>query len=54
MPFGGLALRWHATDRFALSTQWYFAGGYDIGIDEIGGTTVQLGVGADYHSNARP
>ncbi|MDJ0711449.1 MAG: DUF3187 family protein [Woeseiaceae bacterium] len=49
VPFGGLAFRWHATDRFALSTQWYVQGAYfDIGIDEIGGTTLQLGVGADY------
>jgi len=49
VPFGGLALRWHATERLALTTQWYVQGSYfDIDIDEIGGTTLQLGVGADY------
>ncbi len=49
VPFGGFALRWHATDRFAITTQWYLQGSYfDIDIEEIGGTTLQLGVGADY------
>ena len=49
VPYGGLALRWHATERLALTTQWYLQGSYfDIDIDEIGGTTLQLGVGADY------
>ena len=49
VPFGGLALRWQATERMALTTQWYVQGSYfDIDIDEIGGTTMQLGVGADY------
>ncbi len=49
VPFGGFALRWHATERFAVTTQWYVQGSYfDIDIDEIGGTTLQLGVGADY------
>ncbi len=49
VAFAGLALRWHATDRIALTTQWYLQNSYfDIDIDEIGGTTLQLGVGADY------
>ena len=49
VPYGGLALRWHATEKFALSTQWYVQGSYfDIDIDEIGGSTIQLGVGVDY------
>lgn len=49
VPFGGLALRWHTTEKLALTTQWYVQGSYfDIDIDEIGGTTLQLGVGADY------
>ena len=49
VPYGGLALRWQATERLALTTQWYLQGPYfDIDIDEIGGTTLQLGVGADY------
>ena len=49
VAFGGLALRWHASERIALTTQWYMQGSYfDIDIDEIGGTTLQLGVGADY------
>ncbi len=49
VAFGGLALRWHATEKIALTTQWYVQGSYfDIDIDEVGGTTLQLGVGADY------
>ncbi len=49
VPFGGLALRWRATERLAMTTQWYVQGSYfDIDVDEIGGTTVQLGVGVDY------
>ncbi len=49
VPYGGFALRWHATDRLTVTTQWYLQGSYlDIDIDEIGGTTLQLGVGADY------
>jgi hypothetical protein len=49
VPYGGLALRWHATERLALSTQLSVQGSYyDIDIDDLGGTTVQLGIGGDY------
>lgn len=47
--YGGLALRWHATDRLALSTQWSVQSSYyDVNIDEIGGTTLQFSFGGDY------
>jgi hypothetical protein len=49
VPYGGLALRWRTTDRFAIAAQWYGQGSYfDSDIDEIGGSTMQLAVGADY------
>jgi hypothetical protein len=49
VPYGGLALRWHATERLALSTQLSLQGSYyDIDIDDLGGTTVQLSIGGDY------
>lgn len=49
VPYGGLALRWHATERLALSTQLSLQGSYfDIDIDDIGGSTIQLGFGGDY------
>jgi hypothetical protein len=49
VPYGGFALRWHMTDRFAIAAQWYGQGSYfDSDIDEIGGSTMQLAVGADY------
>jgi len=49
LAYGGLALRWHATDRFALSAQWSGQGSYfDIDIDEIGGNTIQFAIGGDY------
>ena len=50
VPYGGAALRWHATERFSLATQWYVQGSYyDVHLDELGGTTVQLAFGGDYH-----
>jgi len=49
VPYGGLALRWHATERLSLSTQLSVQGPYfDIDIDEVGGSTIQLGIGGDY------
>jgi len=48
VPFGGAALRWQATPRFALATQLYVQGPYfDIDLDELGGSTLQLAFGAD-------
>lgn len=49
VPYGGLALRWHATERFALATQLYAQGPYlDAALDELGGNTFQLAFGCDY------
>ena len=49
VPYGGVALRWHTTERFALSAQWSLQGSYfDIDIDEVGGNTIQLAIGGDY------
>ena len=49
VPYGGLALRWHATERLAISTQLSLQGSYyDIDIDDIGGSTIQLAIGGDY------
>ncbi len=48
VPFGGAALRWHATPRIALATQVSVQAPYfDARLDELGGTTVQLLIGAD-------
>lgn len=49
VPYGGLALRWHTTERLSLATQWYVQGSYlDVALDELGGETFQLAFGADY------
>lgn len=48
VAYGGAALRWHATPRFALATQLYMQGPYfDANLDELGGSTFQLAFGAD-------
>lgn len=49
VPYGGLALRWHATPRFALAAQLYAQGPYlDAALDELGGNTFQLAFGCDF------
>jgi len=49
VPYGGLALRWHVTERLSLATQWSLQGPYfGIDIDEIGGNTIQFAIGGDY------
>ena len=49
VPYGGAALRWQATSRFALATQLSVQGSYfDASLDELGGNTFQLAFGADY------
>lgn len=51
VPYGGLAVRWQATDRFGLATQLSVQGSYfDTDFDDIGGNTLQLGFGADYRT----
>lgn len=48
VPYGGAALRWQATPRFALATQLSVQGTYfDVDLDELGGSTFQLAFGAD-------
>ena len=50
VPYGGIALRWRATSRLSLSTQLYAQGPYfDVNLDEVGGTPIQLAFGGDYH-----
>ncbi len=49
VPYGGAAVRWHATPRFALAAQLNIQGPYfDASLDELGGTTFQLAFGADF------
>ena len=49
VPYGGVAFRWRATERFSLATQFYAQGPYfDTVLDEIGSSTLQLSFGADY------
>ena len=51
VPFGGAALRWQATGKFGLAAQLSMQGSYfDTHFDDIGGNTIQLGVGADYRA----
>jgi hypothetical protein len=50
VPYAGLGFRWNATERFSLATQWYVQGSYyDADLDELGGTTVQMAFGGDFH-----
>jgi len=49
VPFGGIAGSWQVAERFSITTQLQAQGAYfDSDIDEIGGGTVQLGVGFGY------
>jgi hypothetical protein len=51
VPYGGVAVRWQATEKFGLATQLSLQGSYfDTHFDDIGGNTIQLGVGADYQA----
>jgi hypothetical protein len=48
VAFGGAAATWHWTERFALVTQLYVQTPYfDSDVEELGGNSVQLAVGAD-------
>jgi len=50
VPFGGVAAKWHATERLGILTQVYVQGKYfDSDLEEIGDGTFQLGIGLDYH-----
>lgn len=49
--FGGLSVTWQFTDRTALVSQLYGQGSYyDSDIDELGGKSLQLAVGADHRT----
>ena len=48
VAFGGAAASWHWTERFALTTQLYGQSAYyDSDVEELGGSSMQLAVGAD-------
>ena len=54
VPYIGVALRWHATERFSLATQVYGQGAYfDAELKELGGDTLQLAFGGDYRFPAQ-
>ena len=54
VPYGGVALRWQATERFSLATQVYGQGPYlDAELKELGGDTLQLAFGGDYRFPAQ-
>ncbi|MGW8367438.1 MAG: DUF3187 family protein [Gammaproteobacteria bacterium] len=49
VPYGGLAATWHATGRFGITAQLQAQGAYmDSGLDELGGSSIQLTVGGIY------
>ena len=49
VPYAGVALRWNASERFALATQLYAQGPYSRAyLDELSGNTFQLAFGFDY------
>ena len=49
VPFGGIVASWQWTDRLAITTQLQAQGAYfDSDIEELGGSTTQLGVGFSY------
>ncbi len=49
VPFGGIVASWQVTERFAITTQLQAQGAYfDSDIEELGGSTTQLGVGFSY------
>lgn len=49
VPFAGVALRWHTSERFAIATQVYAQGSYSRAyLDEISGNTFQLAFGVEY------
>lgn len=54
VAFGGVSATWQATERFALAAQLYAQGAYfDSEVEELGGSTIQLAVGAEYRTRER-
>jgi hypothetical protein len=53
VPFGGVALRWQATQTLGLAAQLSMQGSYfDTHFDDIGGNGIQLAVGTDYQAGS--
>ena len=51
VTYGGVSATWQATERFALAAQLHAQTAYfDSDIEELGGNTLQLAVGADYRT----
>lgn len=49
VPYGGLAVTWHASDRFGITGQFQAQGAYvDSDLDELGGSSIQLAIGGAY------
>lgn len=49
VPFGGIVASWHVMERLAITAQLQAQGDYfDSDIEELGGSTTQLGVGFSY------
>lgn len=49
VPFGGAAATWWITENFGATTQLYVQGKYfDSALEELGGNSAQLAVGADF------
>jgi len=54
VPYGGIAARWQATDRFGLAAQVYAQGAYyESELSGLGTNTVQLGIGVDFRPAKR-
>jgi len=50
VAYGGLAAKLQAMERLGIIVQVYAQGDYfDSDLDELGGSTFQLGIGLDYH-----
>lgn len=48
VPYGGAAAAWHVSDRFSIVAQLYGQGScFRTDIEELGGNSLQLAVGAD-------
>ena len=49
VPYGGMAVTWHASDSFGITGQFQAQGAYiDSNLDELGGSSIQLAIGGAY------
>ena len=54
LPYGGIAATWHITHRLGITTQLSAQGAYfDSELEELGGNSLQLGVGGYYRLQDR-